>query len=606
MVKPYFCIFTTRMKSLYILIFFLSVICSRLPAQDNPFVVMASQPYASYSEKLDKTVYRDIDLRDSVWAAQTANQMREAARITGSRKWTLEADFFEAEYRYHRRVYIQKPNQQQIDLLAEELIADLMDIVRQARKTGEKEIELRALYGIKCRYAYSLYNYEMSFRSAHELDKVLSTVSAEEFPLKPEYYFEIARLYYLFRDYETTAFFFGKVLETPEIAYRQRKLEITWNDLGLIYRNYYQDLNASDSCFNQILKLNPESPELVSPTADKDVAFSLQQEYELWSAIAKGNLGTNAYLRKEYDTAIPLLQYGMERSVLDNPYNYSYAAGKALVLTDIFLERDDSRQARHYIDIAYSFLEELRQANKAEGAVQGTPLRIQYYQTMSRYLRIHADYRQALLYADSAATMRTMFEDDFNLRKLHRAEQRIQQDKLEAEQLRSATYRRTAFIIAGFLLVILALTGLLLHFYRRKKIAYQELVKKNRQWANASTENKQPPSDKERVIIDEAHKLLLGGLYKDPELSLDMLADIMNVNRHVLSKAINVVTEKNFSQFVNDYRVKEAIRLLSIPHKTIYMGELYEQVGFNSRSAFYRIFKQVTGLSPREFRNNFL
>jgi YesN/AraC family two-component response regulator len=94
---------------------------------------------------------------------------------------------------------------------------------------------------------------------------------------------------------------------------------------------------------------------------------------------------------------------------------------------------------------------------------------------------------------------------------------------------------------------------------------------------------------------------MLNGAFKNSELTLDILAQKIHVNRNSLSHAINAVTGKNFNSFVNEYRIKEALRIISKTPNP-YMEELYAQVGFRSRTSFYRTFKQITGLSPREFK----
>jgi AraC-like DNA-binding protein len=55
---------------------------------------------------------------------------------------------------------------------------------------------------------------------------------------------------------------------------------------------------------------------------------------------------------------------------------------------------------------------------------------------------------------------------------------------------------------------------------------------------------------------------------------------------------------------VNEYRIKEAIRLIeNTPreNKNLYIDGLYQEVGFNSPAPFFRTFKQITGLSPCTF-----
>jgi len=92
-------------------------------------------------------------------------------------------------------------------------------------------------------------------------------------------------------------------------------------------------------------------------------------------------------------------------------------------------------------------------------------------------------------------------------------------------------------------------------------------------------------------------------LYQDPELSLSLLAEKLEIHTHELSRIINIALKKNFSDFVNDFRVRDVVRKMQDPafdHITL-LGIAYES-GFNSKSTFNRIFKQVTGKSPIEYK----
>lgn len=92
-------------------------------------------------------------------------------------------------------------------------------------------------------------------------------------------------------------------------------------------------------------------------------------------------------------------------------------------------------------------------------------------------------------------------------------------------------------------------------------------------------------------------------IYKDGNLKLDSVAGIIGVSSSTLSKAINRVTGKNFNNYVNEFRVKEAIRLLSdAPENTRFVHGFYKQAGFQSRASFYRTFKKVIGITPAEYK----
>jgi putative ABC transport system permease protein len=100
-------------------------------------------------------------------------------------------------------------------------------------------------------------------------------------------------------------------------------------------------------------------------------------------------------------------------------------------------------------------------------------------------------------------------------------------------------------------------------------------------------------------------KAIQAGLYyQDPELSLSSLAEKLDLGTHELSRIINTALKKSFNDFINEYRVQEAARKMQDPaydHITL-LGIAFES-GFNSQSTFNRIFRQMTGKSPLEYKN---
>ncbi len=93
--------------------------------------------------------------------------------------------------------------------------------------------------------------------------------------------------------------------------------------------------------------------------------------------------------------------------------------------------------------------------------------------------------------------------------------------------------------------------------------------------------------------------------YLDPDLTLPRLAKSLNVPLHHLSQVINEVYGQNFFEFINKYRVEEVKNKIVDPKFDKYslLGIAFES-GFNSKSAFNRVFKKFTGTTPSEFRNS--
>lgn len=93
-------------------------------------------------------------------------------------------------------------------------------------------------------------------------------------------------------------------------------------------------------------------------------------------------------------------------------------------------------------------------------------------------------------------------------------------------------------------------------------------------------------------------------MYADEDLTLGTLASCVHLTAHQLSEFLNERLGKNFNQFVNEYRVAEARRMLLAEMDRTTLSIAYA-VGFNSRSAFYRAFHKLTGQSPGKFREKY-
>jgi AraC-like DNA-binding protein len=91
--------------------------------------------------------------------------------------------------------------------------------------------------------------------------------------------------------------------------------------------------------------------------------------------------------------------------------------------------------------------------------------------------------------------------------------------------------------------------------------------------------------------------------YLKPDLTLMELAATLSVSPHNLSQVFNCEIQKSFFDFISEYRVGEAKRLLSSPEYGHYsvLGIALD-AGFNSKSAFYTAFGKHAGTTPMEFR----
>jgi AraC-like DNA-binding protein len=181
-----------------------------------------------------------------------------------------------------------------------------------------------------------------------------------------------------------------------------------------------------------------------------------------------------------------------------------------------------------------------------------------------------------------------------------------------------------------FIFILIDVLGLFFFMHLQRKRTYMHLVKKNVDWAQTNALQTHIQIDKpvQQQIptinqTDDTHKntgtinyreynLLLRfmQLFKDEKIHLKSdiniqdVAVLLDTNKYTLSKIINTYFHKSFPSLVNEYRIKEAINLLSnVEQSSVYTLEaIGEQSGFRSRQVFYLVFKRATGVTPNDFR----
>ena len=125
----------------------------------------------------------------------------------------------------------------------------------------------------------------------------------------------------------------------------------------------------------------------------------------------------------------------------------------------------------------------------------------------------------------------------------------------------------------------------------------------------AGPDMKPYPPDEEKSPEEDLKELelILNYLEKEKaylknDLSLADISEATGVPKHRISALLNNELGKSFYEIVNDYRTKEAIRLMSEgKHLNFTLTYIAEMAGFNSKATFNRIFKKITNQTPSEY-----
>ncbi|AFL79865.1 DNA-binding domain-containing protein, AraC-type [Aequorivita sublithincola DSM 14238] len=155
-------------------------------------------------------------------------------------------------------------------------------------------------------------------------------------------------------------------------------------------------------------------------------------------------------------------------------------------------------------------------------------------------------------------------------------------------------------------LLVSVLALIIICWYVFKALKYPELFN----GINSKTELVPVSITKEVSVNPKEIELLTSYMqtkkpYLNPSLSIRNLAEELKMNPRDLSILINQRLNQHFFDFVNEYRIKEAMDILSDSSKKEFtILEILYEVGFNSKSSFNTAFKKHTGKTPTEFRKD--
>ena len=191
------------------------------------------------------------------------------------------------------------------------------------------------------------------------------------------------------------------------------------------------------------------------------------------------------------------------------------------------------------------------------------------------------------------------------------AEQVVQKLQLKQLSKNKTIARQKWTILAVALFAVLMLTTLIIIFllHNRLQQTYRVLVKQIQDSLKPDVEIKDRKSPESGIY--EQLALQLEALMENQKpflnktLTLNDLAALLHTNQTYISNLFNQNYKINFHDYINQRRVQEACRLISMAeNKNLSIDHLSDLSGFNSKSTFYTAFKKFTGMSPVVFIKN--
>ena len=446
--------------------------------------------------------------------------------------------------------------------------------------------------------------YTKAFEMAILLEKKLPLVSEKEYPDKRAAYFKLGEAYYLFNDFNKSIELLKQAItEKPPRPFTDCANLDARKIIGICYANINQ-MDTSDYYFQSTLK-------------SKDIVLNRP----IYNATALSHLACNAMLKGEYEKSLTLDLEVLP--FLKRGDDYGHLAGMYACQCFSYFGMEESSQIALLADsVLYYAHKDTYNKNKRLK---------QAYTILAKYSAKQGDINKAQEYNDSLISIYKQEDKVCNSQYIVQAKQNIAEEEIETRKAEAETQRKAILIISIVFILSVAALSVIVVLYRRTQSAYRILVRKNQEWANSiegiegtfmlnqvdcknDDKNKLTPvgidnpsnnvSKEDLAVMSRIFSVVVGQkLYTSPGFNLEILSEHVGINRKYLSKAINSATGKNFNTYINEYRVKEAIRLLSDPaNKLLPVDDIGKQVGFSNRNSFYESFRKMTGISPSQFK----
>jgi DNA-binding CsgD family transcriptional regulator len=422
---------TSCLRFFYIISF---ILLSFTGLAQNRYEYLASKTSAERVRLLLLFYHAILPNEDSAVVFRKIDSIRQVANEHKDDDLQMEVSLLYAHYFYYRKHIPPAKVLAVLDSLKKEAI-------RRKKVWAEALAEnMAALYNFN-----TLAHYEVAFEHHQRVYNLIKDLSPNEFPLKQNCLYQMANEYYFFNDFEESIRYNRLALEAepPFKLYPQFIRIIILNTLGLSY----QKLGRLDSSDYYLKEAH---------------ALAVKENNDAWQGISSGNLGYNAFLRRQFDIAVPLLEKDV--TIALKYTDWGLASGSLMVLGDINLQQGNTPKADH-------LLSEARQYVYRSGQYQ----RLQVlYPLLSKLYAAEGSAGLANRYLDSALYVKDSVARKLNALQMLRARQKVDLEKYRGEMDSIENQRKLNMLERDILIgMVLLMMGIAIYIYKQQRKKYR-------------------------------------------------------------------------------------------------------------------------------------
>jgi len=116
--------------------------------------------------------------------------------------------------------------------------------------------------------------------------------------------------------------------------------------------------------------------------------------------------------------------------------------------------------------------------------------------------------------------------------------------------------------------------------------------------------NRHTKNENGKSLVFQKILTLLNENYKNSEYNLTILSEQSGLSEGHISKIIKRESGKTFSDLLTELRIEQAKKIIISECAGIKMYEVAEAVGYSNQHYFSRVFKNITGVSPKNYSNS--